>query len=345
MRRCRCGSKRWTTTMAGSTATPRFRTALLVAFAGVALLLAVAGVYGVMAYTVNQRVPGDRLARGPRRVARGRIAARAAGRAPLLVVPRPRSAGRPFVASVHFISGLLFGVTATDPLVFAAVSILVALAALGACLRPVSSRARRRSPCRTSRGVRDRGDGRLITGLHGCHAGVDCGRFEPAWRPAHVTKQWAQPPGVPPQRRNDRAGGAVTARLPWRRQPRAPASNAPAERYDFDTVYNRFGTDSPSSTADPELRQGQHPGRHGHRRHGFPRRAVHHQGPEGAHAARKLGLSGHGRHDQGRCESIVAWNKRRYGVDIDPERWCSRPACTRRSSPALRPSRRAAARC
>ena len=39
-------------------------------------------------------------------------------------------------AGARFISGLLFGVSARDPLVFAGVSVLVALAALAACLIP-----------------------------------------------------------------------------------------------------------------------------------------------------------------------------------------------------------------
>ncbi len=43
------------TMLAGSVATPRFRTFLITVFAGVALLLAMAGVYGVTAYLVSQR--------------------------------------------------------------------------------------------------------------------------------------------------------------------------------------------------------------------------------------------------------------------------------------------------
>ena len=122
-------------TMAGATATPRFRTVLLVVFAVVALMLAIAGVYGVMAYTVNQRVPeiGLRVALGasPGDVIGLVLREGAALVAIGLVVGAALS-----YAGAQFISGLLFGVSARDPIVFAAVSALVATAALGACLVP-----------------------------------------------------------------------------------------------------------------------------------------------------------------------------------------------------------------
>jgi len=121
--------------MSGATATPRFRTVLLVVFAGVALLLAIAGVYGVMAYTVNQRVPeiGLRVALGaaPRDVMG--LVLREGG--VLIVIGLAVGAALSF-AGARFISGLLFGVSARDPIVFAGVSALVAIAALSACLIP-----------------------------------------------------------------------------------------------------------------------------------------------------------------------------------------------------------------
>ena len=122
-------------TMAGATATPKFRTVLLVVFAVVALLLAIAGVYGVMAYTVSQRVPEIGL-----RVALGASPADVIGlvlrEGALLVVIGLAAGAALSLAGAQFISGLLFGVSARDPLVFAAVAAIVSAAALGACLIP-----------------------------------------------------------------------------------------------------------------------------------------------------------------------------------------------------------------
>ena len=124
-----------TTTLAASTATPRFRTALLVAFAGVALLLALAGVYGVMAYTVSQRVPefGLRLALGatPRDVLG--LVLKDGG---VLVAAGLALGTALTIGGSRLLSGLLFSVSARDPLVLVGVAALVALAGLGACLVP-----------------------------------------------------------------------------------------------------------------------------------------------------------------------------------------------------------------
>jgi putative ABC transport system permease protein len=123
------------TTMEGATATPRFRAVLLVTFAVVALLLAIAGVYGVMAYTVNQRVPeiGLRVALGASPANVMGLVLKDGGR--LVVLGLVAGAALSFAGS-RFLTGLLFGVSARDPMIFAAVSVLVALAALGACLIP-----------------------------------------------------------------------------------------------------------------------------------------------------------------------------------------------------------------
>jgi len=119
-----------------ASATPRFQTFLLMMFAGVALLLAVAGVYGVMAYTVTQRVPelGVRIALGatPENI-RGlmlRQGARLAGAGLTIGLVLA-------VLSSRLLQGLLFGVAPRDPLVLVAVAATIAVATLAACYVPV----------------------------------------------------------------------------------------------------------------------------------------------------------------------------------------------------------------
>ena len=127
------------TTMEGTldtaTATPRFQTYLLVLFAGVALVLALAGVYGVMAYMVSQRVPelGVRIALG---ATPGSImtlilghGARLAGFGLALGIALALLSGK-------LVEGFLFGVKARDPLTFVLVTVVVAIATLAACYIP-----------------------------------------------------------------------------------------------------------------------------------------------------------------------------------------------------------------
>jgi putative ABC transport system permease protein len=122
-------------TLETASATPRFRTFLLVVFAAVALLLALAGVYGVMAYTVSQRLPelGVRVALGatPEHVMRLILGygARLAGAGLVIGLALSLTAGR-------LLQGLLFNVAPRDPLMLALVTISVAVATLAACYIP-----------------------------------------------------------------------------------------------------------------------------------------------------------------------------------------------------------------
>ena len=121
--------------LSASVAGPRFSTTLLSIFAGVALVLTIVGLYGVMSYQVAQRTNeiGIRMALG------------AQSRDVLLMIVKQGSvlillglgmglAGA--YALTRVISSLLFGVTAKDPFTFAAVSVLLAFVALLACYIP-----------------------------------------------------------------------------------------------------------------------------------------------------------------------------------------------------------------
>jgi predicted permease len=118
-----------------STADRRFALALFAAFAGVALLLATAGLYGVLAATVVERTReiGVRTALG---APRGRILA--------LVMRQGMGLTGLGLAiglfatwgSTRVISTLLFGVGASDPIVLAVVTFTLGVAALLACALP-----------------------------------------------------------------------------------------------------------------------------------------------------------------------------------------------------------------
>jgi putative ABC transport system permease protein len=118
-----------------SVAAPRFRTQLLVGFAAVALVLAVVGLYGMLAYSVTQRSRemGIRMALGARPTAVFRMVIRQ-GMA-LVVVGIVLGVAGAFGAT-RLLAAQLFAVKATDPMVFGFVAITLAVAGLAACIVP-----------------------------------------------------------------------------------------------------------------------------------------------------------------------------------------------------------------
>jgi putative ABC transport system permease protein len=110
--------------MAESVAQPRFYTMLLTGFAGLALLLAALGIYGVVSYSVSQRTRelGIRIALG---ATQDRVVRLVLGQGVTLTVV---GVGVGLVGAywlVHLLSTLLYGVAPTDASTFASVSVLL----------------------------------------------------------------------------------------------------------------------------------------------------------------------------------------------------------------------------
>jgi putative ABC transport system permease protein len=124
-----------------SLAPRRFAMQILGFFAATAMLLAAIGIYGVMAYFVSQRVReiGVRMALGAQR---GDVMKLIVWKGMSLALVGVMAGLVAALALARLISGLLFGITATDPLTIAAFTALLALVAFLANYIPASRAAR-----------------------------------------------------------------------------------------------------------------------------------------------------------------------------------------------------------
>jgi putative ABC transport system permease protein len=109
---------------------------ILIGFFGItALLLAAAGVFGVMAYSVSRRTRefGVRVALG---ATAGNVLRMVLGQGMRTILMGVAFGIVGSFALTRAVSSLLFGVTATDPVTFAAVTLLLVAVALLACYIP-----------------------------------------------------------------------------------------------------------------------------------------------------------------------------------------------------------------
>jgi len=114
---------------------PRMGAALLSIFGGLALLLAMIGVYGVMSYSVTQRSQelGIRMALGART---SDVLLLVLGQGMALAVGGTAIGVAAAIAGGQVVSTLLFGVSGRDPLTLGGVAIALTIVALVACYIP-----------------------------------------------------------------------------------------------------------------------------------------------------------------------------------------------------------------
>jgi putative ABC transport system permease protein len=133
----------------GTTQQRRFDSLLFVGFAGLALLLAAVGLYGVLSYSVMLRTReiGVRMALGARG---GDVVLLILRHGLLMVVGGTLLGGLGALALTQFMQSLVFGMSASDPLTFGAVAAVLLLVAAVACYVP-ARRASLMDPMRALR--------------------------------------------------------------------------------------------------------------------------------------------------------------------------------------------------
>jgi ABC-type antimicrobial peptide transport system permease subunit len=116
-------------------AAPRFRTLLLSIFAAIAVVLAMAGVYGVVSFLVSQRTQeiGLRMAMG---AGTGQVVKIVLSQGVLMAMAGLALGVAGAMATARFLSSMLFEVKPLDPLTYGVVALLVMLITVSACFLP-----------------------------------------------------------------------------------------------------------------------------------------------------------------------------------------------------------------
>jgi putative ABC transport system permease protein len=127
-----------------SVAQERFRTLLMSSFSAIALILSAVGIFGVISYSASQRTHeiGIRIALGAQQFNVLRLILGQGTKLALLGLVIGAAAALPLT---HLMAGLLYGISATDPLTFGAVGIVLLGVAVTACYIP-ARRAMRVDP-------------------------------------------------------------------------------------------------------------------------------------------------------------------------------------------------------